>query len=156
MNLGDDPNFTRESTMNDHFPRDTRHGAARLLFATLAACATLALTACASTPPPTEQVAVSTAAVANAVGAGATELAPTEMKSARDKLDRAKLAMVAKDYGSALALAQEAQVDAGVAQAKAQSVKARKAAETVREDSRALSEEMDRKKPDTPTPAAKN
>lgn len=142
--------------MNDHFPRDMRHGAARLLFPMLAAFATLVLTACASTPPPTEQVAVSTAAVANAAGAGATELAPTEMKSARDKLDRAKLAMVAKDYGSALALAQEAQVDAGVAQAKAQSAKARKAAETVREDSRALSEEMDRKKPDSATPAAKN
>jgi hypothetical protein len=142
--------------MNHHVQRDTRHGAARLLFPTLAACAALALAACASTPPPTEQLAVSTAAVASAVGAGATELAPVEMKSARDKLDRAKLAMVSKDYGSALTLAQEAQVDAGVAQAKAQSVKARKAAETVREDSRALSEEMDRKKPDTPTPAAKN
>jgi Domain of unknown function (DUF4398) len=156
VNLGDEPNFTRESTMNDHFPRDTRRGGARLLFPALAACGALALTACASTPPPTEQVAVSTAAVANAVGAGATELAPAEMKAARDKLDRAKLAMVAKDYGSALALAQEAQVDAGVAQAKAQSVKARKAAETVREDSRALREEMDRKKTDTATPAAKN
>ena len=142
--------------MSHHVHRDTRHGATRLLFPTLAACAALALAACASTPPPTEQLAVSSAAVANAVGAGATELAPVEMKSARDKLDRAKLAMDSKDYGSALTLAQEAQVDAGVAQAKAQSVKARKAAETVREDSRALSEEMDRKKPATPTPAAKN
>jgi len=142
--------------MNDHVHRDTPHGATRLLIPTLAACAALALAACASTPPPTEQLAVSTAAVANAAGAGATELAPVEMKSARDKLDRAKLAMVSKDYGSALTLAQEAQVDAGVAQAKAQSVKARKTAETVREASRALSEEMDRKKPDPPTPAAKN
>lgn len=142
--------------MNFHAPRTTWRGAARSLFPALAACAALGLSACASTPPPTEQVAVSTAAVANAVSAGATELAPAEMKSARDKLDRAKVAMVAKDYGSALVLAQEAQVDAGVAQAKAQSAKARKAAETVREDSRALSEEMDRKKADTPTPAAKN
>jgi len=142
--------------MNDPFPRDTRHRDAGRLLPALAVCAALALTACASTPPPTEQVAVSTAAVASAVGAGANELAPTEMKSARDKLDRAKLAIVAKDYGRALALAQEAQVDAGVAQAKAQSVKARKAAETVREDSRALNEEMERKKSDTPTPAAKN
>jgi hypothetical protein len=142
--------------MTNRFPRHTQRGTARSLFPALAACAALTLTACASTPPPTEQVAVSTAAVANAVGAGATELAPTEMKLARDKLDRAKLAMVAKDYDSARTLAQEAQVDAGVAQAKAQSAKARKAAETVREDSRALREEMDRKKPDTPLPAAKN
>ena len=142
--------------MTDHLPRDARHLAARLLFPALAACAAMALTACASAPPPTEQMAVSTAAVANAVGAGATELAPNEMKSARDKLDRAQVAMGAKDYGSARALAQEAQVDAGVAQAKAQSAKARKAAEAVREDSRALNEEMNRKKSDTVTHPAKN
>lgn len=110
------------------------------------------LSACASTPAPTAQVAVSTAAVANAVSAGAPELAPTEMKTARDKLDRANAAMGAKDYDNALVLAQQAQVDAQVAQAKAQAVKARKAAETVREDNRALGEELERKKPDTPAP----
>jgi Domain of unknown function (DUF4398) len=118
----------------------------------LLAGACVLLTACASTPPPTAQVAVSTAAVANAVSAGGPELAPMEMKSARDKLDRANVAMLAKNYDSALSLAQEAQVDAGVAQAKAQSVKARKAAEAVREDSRALTEELDRKKEQPSTP----
>lgn len=135
---------------------DARRGSSPYLLSALVAGTSLALLACASTPPPTEQVAVSTAAVASAAGAGATELAPVEMKVARDKLDRAQLAMAAKDYGAALSLAQEAQVDAGVAQARAQSVKARKAAETVREDRRALSEEMDRKKAEPPAPAAKN
>jgi hypothetical protein len=136
---------------------EARRGPARYLLPIVASGLSLTLLACASsTPAPTAQVAVSTEAVANAAGAGATELAPVEMKMARDKLDRARLAMTAKDYDAALSLAQEAQVDAGVAQAKAQSVKARKAAETVREDSRALSEEMDRKKTATPAPAAKN
>jgi len=143
--------------MKKPVPPEVRRGAARYLLPVLASSLSLALLACASsTPPPTAQVAVSTAAVANAAGAGATELAPVEMKMARDKLDRANLAMTAKDYDTALSLAQEAQVDAGVAQAKAQSVKARKAAETVREDSRALSEEMERKKTATPAPAPKN
>ena len=138
-------------------PAEVRRAPARYLLPVLASSLSLALLACASsTPAPTAQVAVSTEAVANAAGAGATELAPAEMKMARDKLDRARLAMTAKDYDAALSLAQEAQVDAGVAQAKAQSVKARKAAETVREDSRALSEEMDRKKTAIPAPAPKN
>jgi hypothetical protein len=118
----------------------------------LLAGASVLLLACASTPPPIAQVAVSTAAVANAVSAGGPELAPVEMKTARDKLDRANVAMLAKNYDSALTLAQEAQVDAGLAQAKAQSVKAQRAADAVREDSRALTEELDRKKEQQPAP----
>jgi hypothetical protein len=130
-----------------------RNGPLRCLRApALLAVASALLIGCASTPPPTAQVAVSTAAVANAVSAGGPELAPAEMKIAQDKLDRANAAMLAKNYDSALALAQEAQVDAGLAQAKAQSVKSRKAAEAVREDSRALTEELDRKKEQPSTP----
>jgi hypothetical protein len=131
-----------------NMPPDPDHSGRlrRLRAPALLASVAVLLMACASTPPPTEQVAVSTAAVATAVSAGGPELAPAEMKTARDKLDRANVAMQAKDYDSALSLAQEAQVDAGLAQAKAQSVKARKAADAVREDSRALTEELDRKK----------
>ncbi len=134
-------------------PDARRNGRLRRLRAPLLlAGASSLLLACASTPPPTAQVAVSTAAVANAVSAGGPALAPAEMKTARDKLDRANAAMLAKNYDAALSLAQEAQVDAGVAQAKAQSVKAQKAADAVREDSRALSEELERKKEQPPTP----
>jgi len=111
------------------------------------ASATALLAACASTPPPTAQVAVSAAAVNHAAGAGAPELAPVEMRLARDKLQRANVAMTTKDYGQALALAQEAQVDAQLAEAKAHSSKARKAAEEVREDGRVLREEIERKSP---------
>jgi len=101
--------------------------------------------ACASTPPPTAQMAVSAAAVAHAAGAGSAELAPVEMKSARDKLDRAKVAMTAKDYELAKSLAQEAQIDAQLAEAKAHSLNATKAADEVHESGRALREEMNRK-----------
>lgn len=109
--------------------------------------AVLALSACASAPVPTEQLAVTTAAVASAVSAGGQELAPAEMSAARDKLVRAHLAVAAKDNEQALRLAQQAQVDAQLAGSKAQAVKARKAQTELDEAARVLREEMARKKP---------
>jgi len=103
------------------------------------------VTACATPPPPTEQLAISTAAVAHAVAAGAADLAPTEMRASREKLERANAAVKDKDHERALLLAQEAQADAALAEAKSKAIKARKAAETVQEDSKALREEMERK-----------
>lgn len=100
---------------------------------------------CASVPAPTEQIAVSNAAVANAVGAGGPEFAPAEMRAAQDKLSRANQAMAAKDYERARWLAEEAQVDAQLAVTKARSAKAQKAAYALQEDSRVLREELNRK-----------
>lgn len=105
----------------------------------------IGVAACASTPPPTELMAVSTASVARAVTAGAGEAAPMEMRLARDKLERAKVAMEAKDFEVARKLALEAQVDAQLAEAKAQAARAGKAAGVIQEDSRVLREELDRK-----------
>jgi hypothetical protein len=103
------------------------------------------LGACASTPPPpTEQLAVSNAAVVSATGAGATELAPTELRTARDKLARANAAVVSDDNASALTLAQQAQVDARLAEAKSRAIKAQKAASELGEGNRVLREEMER------------
>ena len=113
----------------------------------LAAATVLALGACASAPVPTEQLAVTTAAVAQAVSAGGQELAPTEMGAARDKLVRAHLAVAAKDNEQALRLAQQAQLDAQLAASKAEAVKARKAQSELDEAARVLREEMARKKP---------
>lgn len=104
----------------------------------LAGCAT-------SIPAPTEQLAVSKEAVTRAVNAGGAELAPVEMRVARDKLDRANVAMAAKDYELARALAEEAQVDARLAETKARSATAQKAAAALQEDSRILREEINRK-----------
>lgn len=111
------------------------------------AATVLTLGACATTPVPTEQLAVTTAAVAHAVSAGGQELAPTEMGAARDKLVRAHLAVAAKDNGQALRLAQQAQVDAQLAEGKAGALKARKAEAELLEAARVLREEMARKKP---------
>lgn len=107
--------------------------------------AAVVLAGCASIPPPTEQIAVSKVAISNAASAGGNEFAATDMRTAQDKLDRAVAAMTAEKYTHALALAQQAEVDAQLAGSKARSAKAQKAAATVQEDSRVLQKEIDRK-----------
>ena len=111
------------------------------------AVASLALAGCASTPAPTEQMAVSKSATANAASAGGGEYASIEMRSAQDKMDRANAAIAKEDFESARWLAEEAQVDARLAEKKAQSAKARKAALVMNEDLRVLREEINRKSP---------
>ncbi|MGB9989089.1 DUF4398 domain-containing protein [Massilia sp. SM-13] len=115
---------------------------------TLAVSAALALSVlggCASEKvPATADVAVSRNAVENATAAGAAELAPAEMASAREKMLRANQALAAKDYDTARDLAAQAQADAKLAQSKASSEKATAAANTLQEDIRVLREELDR------------
>ena len=111
------------------------------------AAASLALAGCASVPAPTEQMAVSKSAIANAASAGGGEYASIEMRSAQDKMDRANAALAKEDFESARWLAEEAQVDARLAEKKAQSAKARKAALVMNEDLRVLREEINRKSP---------
>jgi len=100
---------------------------------------------CASVPAPTEQVAVAKAAVANAAGAGGPEFASVEMRTAQEKLDGANQAMAAQDYERALWLADQAQVDAQLAVARAHSARAQQTANALQEDSRVLREELNRK-----------
>lgn len=111
----------------------------------ITAVAAILLAACAGTPPPLEQIAVSRAAVSNASSAGGNEFAPHEIKSAMEKMDGVERAMKEKNYSLAKQLAEEAQVDAQLAAAMARSAKAKKAAEALQEDSRVLRQELDRK-----------
>lgn len=108
-------------------------------------CAAIVIAGCASIPPPTEQMAVSKSAIANAVSAGGSEYAPVEMRTAQEKMDRANRAMEKEDYENARWLAEEAQADARLAEKKAQSAKAQKAASVMQDDIRVLREEMNRK-----------
>ena len=122
-------------------PRSTSHP--RL--AMLAAASTLALLgACASTPPPMEELAVGKAAVEKASGPAAAE-APAELAAARDKINRANIAYANKDYRHARQLAEQAEADASLAEAQSRSVRANTALTEVRESIRQLREEMARK-----------
>lgn len=110
------------------------------------AAAMLALAACSSPQkaPAAADVAVSRNAVENAVTAGAAELAPAELTTARDKMVRANAALANKDYALARDLATQAQADARLAQSKASSAKAQAAAVALDKDLRVLREEVDR------------
>jgi Domain of unknown function (DUF4398) len=105
----------------------------------------LVLAACATTPVPVAQMALSSAALEQAVAAGASEHAPADLRSARDRLDRARLALQADDRPLALSLAQEAQVDAQLAEARSHAAKATLASKSVKDGNRILKEEMGRK-----------
>jgi hypothetical protein len=119
---------------------NTQRGIAALFTATL-----LLTFGCSSLKTPaTADVAVSKAAVESAAGAGATELAPVEMNSARQKMVRANQAMADKDYQLARDLAAQAQADAKLAQGKANSAKAQTAADALQDDIRILRDELDR------------
>ncbi|MCR4303815.1 MAG: DUF4398 domain-containing protein [Gallionella sp.] len=111
----------------------------------VAAATAIFVMGCASTPAPIEQMAVSKAAISNATSAGGNEFAPLQIKSAIDKMGSAERAMAEKDYVHARQLAEQAQVDAQLAEAMARTAKAQKAADALKEDSRALRQEINRK-----------
>lgn len=107
--------------------------------------AVILVTACASTPPPVEQMAISRAAVSNASSAGSNEFAPLQLKSAVDKMSDAERALKEKNYVHARELAEQAQLDAQLAVAMTRSARAQKAADTLQEDNRVLRQEIDLK-----------
>ncbi len=111
----------------------------------LALGSVLLLGACASTPPPTEQMAVAEAALLRANTTGTSENAVVELQTASAKLSSARAAMTAKDYPLARQLAEQAQLDAQVAELHAQSTRSRKAAQDSQDAARVLSEELNRK-----------
>lgn len=101
-----------------------------------------ALAACASNPLADEKIAVAKASVQRAEGSGAPELAPVELAAARDKLARAEQANAARNLLPATQLAEQANVDAELAEATSQQQRSHKAAmefdtsmETLRQES---------------------
>jgi len=79
-----------------------------------------ALGGCAASPIPNEKIAVAQASVERAERSGAQELAPVDLASARDKLQRAQKAASDHDARPAIVLAEQANVDAELAEATAQ------------------------------------
>ncbi|MBS4052013.1 MAG: DUF4398 domain-containing protein [Methylomonas sp.] len=110
----------------------------------LCAAAAAFVGGCASMPPPTEQMAVSKAAVTGASSAGGNEFAPIPLRAAIEKMAAAEQAMMREDYLRAQRLAEQAQVDAQLAAVTARAAKAQKAASALQEGNRVLREEIDR------------
>ena len=117
----------------------------RRLLALLCGVSATLMVGCASLKTPaTVDVAVSKAAVDNAAGAGGAQFAPLEMNTAREKLALANQALASRDYQRARDLANQAQADAKLAQAKANSAKAQQAADALQDDIRVLRNELER------------
>ncbi|WP_432822830.1 DUF4398 domain-containing protein [Trichloromonas sp.] len=112
---------------------------AMILFACL-------LVGCSSkVPPPTQKLALSAAAINQAEASGAVEFAPVEMRSAREKLTQARTAMNLEENHKALQLAEQAEVDAQLAEAKARTAKTQKAVNELQESIKTLKMEIERK-----------
>ena len=99
---------------------------ARIAFTLVAA--TICVVAQASDHLADDRIAVAKAAVEHAEQAGAPEAAPIELASARDKLVRAQKANAARDLKPAAAWADQANIDAQVAEATAVLARSKKAA----------------------------
>lgn len=110
----------------------------------VAIVAAVFMAGCASTPAPVGQMALSKAAVNNAMSVGGNEFAPVQLKSAMDKMDAAEKAMAGKKYELARQLAEQAEVDAKLAGLMARSTKAQQAADALQEDIRVMRNEFER------------
>ncbi len=116
----------------------------RLSVTTIITVTAIMIAGCASNPAPSEQLAVSKAAVTNASRNGGNEYAPLELKSAMEKMDDAERAMDEEDYPLAKRLAEEAQVDAKLAEIKTDLARVQKSVEESQESNRVLLEEIKR------------
>lgn len=123
----------------------------RTLAQCVAACAVTVwgLTACASNPVPDEKIAVAKASVQRAEGSGAPEFAPVQMATARDKLASAEKANADRHPEPATSLAEQADIDAQLAEATAQQQRAHKAAMEFDSSMKALGDESMRSSPPT-------
>jgi len=117
--------------------------------------AMLVLAACASSPIPNEKIAVAQASLQRAEQSGAQELAPVELSAARDKLQRAQKAAADHDAQPATMLAEQADIDAQLAEATAQEHRSHKAEAELQASLQALREQANQTSPTAnPPPAA--
>lgn len=102
------------------------------------------LAACGTTNPPSQQLTETQMVIQQAEQLGAEEYAPLEIRNAKIKLGLAREAVEAKEYEKAIRLAEQARVDAELAEMKAQSGKAEKEVAELRESIRVLKAEIER------------
>ena len=106
----------------------------------------LLLGACASKGVnPVVELTTAQASISQAESAGALQLAPVEMLAARDKLSKAQAAARDERFTESRRLAQEAAVDADVAERKSRAAKAARTAEELSRANAALEQEAMRK-----------
>ena len=118
----------------------------QILTAALLAAFAAAMAGCSSTPAPRTDVALSDSALQSAELAGARELAPIELRKARETRRKANKAMKDEEYVLAKRLAEQAKAEADLAQATAESVKSEQALREARDGIQLMKDELQRVK----------
>ena len=112
---------------------------------TVSAAFVLLMAACAAVPvPPTNELLAAQAAIDSAEQARVADYASPELGEARDKLSAANAAVQLEEMTLARRLAEESQVDAQLALAKSQAIKARLVNEEMLNSTNSLKVEMQR------------
>lgn len=101
------------------------------------------LVGCASVPPPNDALSTAEVAVNRATEAQAASYAPHALKPALEKLELAKRSLAAEHYEEARRFAEQARVDARLAEALALSHAARQGAQEVQETTDTLERETE-------------
>ena len=117
-------------------------GKGKLFRAALAGLLAAAVMGCASTPPPTAELAAAESAVREAERASAADFAPVELGFARDKLAAAQAASEAREHARAKVAAAQALVDAELALVKSRAAQARAEVQRRSEENSALRREL--------------
>jgi Domain of unknown function (DUF4398) len=99
---------------------------------TIVALVLLALAGCATPPVPHDALTAAGLALERAEAAGAAEHAPDELAIARAKLEAARAAIPARAHEAARLLAEQAVIDARVAEVAAQAAQTQAAADRLR------------------------
>ncbi len=114
-----------------------------ILTTVLSACG-IAVTGCGSTPSAAPSIAAGAASVEAARSAGAPELDAVDLSEARNKLEKARALATAGDDRGAMRLAEQADVDAQLARAKAGSERSRLAVTELETGLQTLRDELNR------------
>lgn len=109
-----------------------------------AAMACLFLAACASTPPPTQQITAAEIAIGHAEQAQVADYASPELSAAREKLAAARAAVVKEDMKTAQRLAEQAALEADLATAKLSAAKAKTVNDEMLKSTSVIKQEMQR------------
>lgn len=99
---------------------------------------------CSTPRTPAQEVKKADLAIASANTSGAPTDAPLELQLAREKAEKAKSALQSNDFKLAQRLAEQAQVDAQLAEAKAESESARASAVELEQTIGVLRDEAER------------
>ena len=121
-----------------------KEGTVCLILSIFVAMGIMLMVGCAAKVAPVENISSAEMAIKEAESSNAGVNAPLELKLATEKLSQAKAAMQKEEFEEARRLADEALLDAKLAEGKSRSEKAKKATQELRDSIQTLRQEIER------------